>query len=638
LAAGTYILRETTAPAGYVLADDVVFTVTNEQGAEVVTVEMEDAPTEIQVTKTDSETGNALEGATLQILEANADGTAKLDANDEEILAATIYEPDTGLEWKTDGTVKTIKGLAAGNYILREKEAPDGYTVAADVPFTVTNEQNAEVISLEMEDAPTEIQVTKTDSETEEPLAGATLQILITDDEGNAAADANGNVIVAETIYGETLEWVTDGTVKTILGLATGTYILREKDAPSGYDLAEDQVFEVTDTLDKVVSLSMADAPNEIYILKVDSETNAYVEGARFELQDESGDVVKNIYGDKLVFTTGDVVTLTGVETGTYTLVETYAPTGYAYSADLTLTIADVTDETTGITDTEITLTIDGASVETTTVTDEETGTEYQVFVIEDAPIHLLVDKIDLTTQKEVAGATLTLYDSDTREVIAEWVSKEGETFDFGSYVEAGKSYLLVETVAPAGYAYTSSITFNIGLDGTISTSASTTVDEKGNVVYLVEDAPTEAEISKTDLATDKELEGAELQILDENGKVAVTIYGETLSWTSGTTPKTISGLAAGTYTLHEVKAPDGYALADDITFTVGTDGTTTKVTMEDDKTKVYISKVDADSQEEISGAHLALKDSSGETIMEWTTTGETKEIEGQLVGGETYT
>ena len=77
----------------------------------------------------------------------------------------------------------------------------------------------------------------------------------------------------------------------------------------------------------------------------------------------------------------------------------------------------------------------------------------------------------------------------------------------------------------------------------------------------------TSFKVSKVDIADGKELGGAHIQILDKDGKVVE-------EWDSKKEAHEVTGLKAGTYTLHEVSAPDGYAVAEDITFTIEADGT----------------------------------------------------------------
>ena len=62
-------------------------------------------------------------------------------------------------------------------------------------------------------------------------------------------------------------------------------------------------------------------------------------------------------------------------------------------------------------------------------------------------------------------------------------------------------------------------------------------------------------------------MEGAHIQILDKNGNVVE-------EWDSTKEAHEVTGLKAGTYALHEVSAPEGYAVAEDITFTIEADGT----------------------------------------------------------------
>ena len=99
---------------------------------------------------------------------------------------------------------------------------------------------------------------------------------------------------------------------------------------------------------------------------------------------------------------------------------------------------------------------------------------------------------------------------------------------------------------------------------------------------------------------------------------VAVSTDGKTLSWTSGTAPTEVQNLPNGKYTLHEVAAPDGFAVASDFKFVVldgkvyEEDGTTeidknTVIMRDAGSTTVVISKVMAGTTTELAGATLTL-------------------------------
>ena len=131
----------------------------------------------------------------------------------------------------------------------------------------------------------------------------------------------------------------------------------------------------------------------------------------------------------------------------------------------------------------------------------------------------------------------------------------------------------------------------------------------------------TEVQISKIDATTNKELPGAHLVVKDANGKVID-------EWTSTEEVHVIKGLNPGKYTLTETIAPEGYVLSTEtITFEVKNDGTVTKVVMknylEDKPIPVSISKRDITTGEELPGAHLELKDETGEVIYAWVSTNE---------------
>ena len=143
-----------------------------------------------------------------------------------------------------------------------------------------------------------------------------------------------------------------------------------------------------------------------------------------------------------------------------------------------------------------------------------------------------------------------------------------------------------------------------------------------------VENQPTVTEITKTDITGEKEVEGATLQVMNEDGEVVE-------EWVSAAEPHVIYALAPGNYTLHEESAPteDGYVRAEDVAFTVEETGEIQQVSMKDDYTKVEISKTDITGEEEIEGAHLQILDKDGEVVEEWTSTKEPHLIEYLPVG-----
>ena len=174
---------------------------------------------------------------------------------------------------------------------------------------------------------------------------------------------------------------------------------------------------------------------------------------------------------------------------------------------------------------------------------------------------------------------------------------------------------------------------------------------------------PTEMWVSKRDLTNDEELPGATLAIKDMDGNTVTT-------WVSTDEPHRVTGLHFGeSYTLTEIRAADGYALANDITFRLiqksDEDGNhleecevyylTTKnilfwkwddwkllddatVIMQDDITKVQISKKDLTTKEELPGAELVIKDKDGTEIDRWISTNGPHYVEKMPAGDYTLT
>ena len=135
-------------------------------------------------------------------------------------------------------------------------------------------------------------------------------------------------------------------------------------------------------------------------------------------------------------------------------------------------------------------------------------------------------------------------------------------------------------------------------------------------------------EISKTTITGDKELTGAELSIIDENGKVIDT-------WTSTDKTHTMEGLTVGKeYTLKEDLAPLGYTKATEVKFKIENTNDTQKIVMVDKV--VTMSKVDIGGNE-LEGAKIQVIDKENNIVDEWISAKE-PHIINNLEENETYT
>ena len=174
------------------------------------------------------------------------------------------------------------------------------------------------------------------------------------------------------------------------------------------------------------------------------------------------------------------------------------------------------------------------------------------------------ISKVDITDHKELAGAHIQVIDKDGN-IVEEWDST-WESHEVTG-LKTGEQYILRETVAPDGYTVTSDTTFTLKEDGTVDKdNTQTTVSDDGTL--LVEDSKTSVKVSKVDIADGKELEGAHIQILDEDENIVD-------EWDSTKEPHVIEGLKTGKkYTLRETVAPTGYELTSDTTFVLKADGT----------------------------------------------------------------
>lgn len=197
-----YTLTETTAPEGYVRAEEITFTVTKEKVDQEVN--MFDA--QVKVTKTDALTGDAVKGAEF-----------------------TVFDKDGNIvdKWTTDGTAHAVSGLDAGcEYILKETKTPEGYMTAPDRTLVVSGEQNMDV---EIKEHPvlTDIEVQKVDAQTKKVIRSKDFEFTMYSD-----AECKNAIT--------TVSADKNAGTATFKDLRYGTYYIKETKAPTGYLLSKE--------------------------------------------------------------------------------------------------------------------------------------------------------------------------------------------------------------------------------------------------------------------------------------------------------------------------------------------------------------------------------------------------------------
>ena len=211
----TYTLIEETAPEGYVRAEEITFTVTNEKVDQEVN--MFDA--QVKVTKTDALTGDAVKGAEF-----------------------TVFDKDGNIvdKWTTDGTAHAVSGLDAGSeYVLKETKTPEGYMTAPDRTLVVSGEQNMDV---EINEQPvlTDIEVQKVDAQTKKVIRSKDFEFTMYSD-----ADCKNAIT--------TVSADKNAGTATFKNLRYGTYYIKETKAPTGYLLSKEvKKVVINDNLENV--------------------------------------------------------------------------------------------------------------------------------------------------------------------------------------------------------------------------------------------------------------------------------------------------------------------------------------------------------------------------------------------------
>ncbi|RAS95752.1 collagen-binding protein, partial [Bacillus cereus] len=222
---GTYTLKETKAPQGYKLLKEEIEVVV--EANKVVEVQVENAKElgSLQVIKKDAESGKVLEGAEFKL---------------KNETGQVVGEAKTT---NKDGVVK-FENLVPGKYTLEETKAPEGYKaleVTVEVNVVANTVIKQEVLNEKVkEKIKGQVEITKVDAtDTNKKLAGAVFEILKDGTKiDTLTTDKNGEATSKE--------------------LEPGDYILKEVQAPEGYELSDKEIeFTISNQKIEVVKLQI---------------------------------------------------------------------------------------------------------------------------------------------------------------------------------------------------------------------------------------------------------------------------------------------------------------------------------------------------------------------------------------------
>ena len=210
---GQYIVKEKTAPDGYVL-DTTEHAVTLDDSHTSVNVAVQNQKNAIVLQKVSKNDGTVMEGVTFHVWndDKSYDKTQKTDSN---------------------GRI-TIDGVKDGIWHCQETATKDGYVLDNAVKdFTVSDGKvnGQSNLTITVENDYTKLDLAKVDSGTGENISGAKLSLL----------DSNGRLVES---------WTSGSTPHRIEKLKPGQYTLREDQAPDHYKLADPITFTLESKAD----------------------------------------------------------------------------------------------------------------------------------------------------------------------------------------------------------------------------------------------------------------------------------------------------------------------------------------------------------------------------------------------------
>lgn len=622
---GKYRVKETKAPAGFVLNPDsqeVAFIYKDQNTPEIeekLEFSNERQKVELSVEKQDAETGKALKGATFGLYNKEA-----ISSGDKVIVKAdTLLQEITSNE---KGKAAFTLDLPLGRYYVKELQAPAGYVSSDEIlEFDATYQgQDVKTIKLKSvkKNQPTTVEVTKADITTGTELDGASMSVL----------DKDGNVIDSWTSVKD--------SPHVIKRLQVGkTYILREELASYGYLRATDVEFTISDTAE-VQKVKMEDEVPVARLLV--NKKGEFLDSV--SLLDNAKGMIEHLFN----YVTGN---LTDVTFNVYAAEAIRAADGVSadyYAADEL--VGSITTDGNGIAQ------MDNLPLGRYYIVEKETAHGYVLdnepryvdltYRDQDTPlvtysadwqnarqrVQVEVLKKEKDSDKVLSGAIFGLYAADDivsskgKVLLAKDTLIELKTTDedgkiqFVADLPVDSRYYIKELAAPDGY-----VTDQEPQEFTFEYQGSGT--SVAEYAFTFEDEQTTVELSKADLTDKKELPGASLKVTDENGNTVD-------EWVSKEEAHIIKGLIVGKkYKMTETKPADGYVTAESIEFTVENTKEVQKHQMLDDVTKVEISKKDIMDSSEVPGAKLIILDKDGKKVESWTSTDKPHMVEKLPVG-----
>ena len=517
---GTYIITETKAPEGYALSDNPSQTIQIDNQKTYTDDFYKKKQLGVQIIKIDSQTKQPLAGAEFEIWNTSASSSTSVSSGNPAGVLVGTYTTNN------NGVINVV--LEEGTYEIIETKAPEGYQIDSHKQDIVVKDgeqisvtfTNTKIIGLE---------ILKIDAVSKKPLQGAIFDVSKPNGEhvGTYTTDSNGYIMVSN--------------------LASGTYVITEKEAPYGYALdSVPQTVEVK--AGAATRVTFEDSKlGGIVIKKLDSATEKPIEGCEFLITTFDGTEIGTFTTDR-----SGLIHLPNLPEGTYIAKETKAPKGYNLAQPKTFSIKDQTNQYLAGSDNNKIITIynDPLGVSQIIKTDAVTGEPVAGATYVIAALNSGAGAYEQTVIAAGANASNVMING-LHTVIGEYTTSENGIINISNLPEGW--YTLQEKTAPEGYERDATI-YNFQITG----------NGVPTIIRLT-NKPIMGRIALTKLSQDYNnntgwdsgtpLAGAVYNIVDKNGVVIDKL-------TTGSDGTAISGqIKVGTYTLQEVKAPDWYGI-----------------------------------------------------------------------------